>query len=495
MAPSIFTRTRKSRTPSAAKSSGSTPPAQVALALPSLLPATTTGSPCLPPLDSLPPLVVSTPSQPSTPPAAHHHHRHPPRAHDSPSSSSHESTTSLSHADSESVATSATTTTTGRATTSTRPSSVEDHDHDSPTPKASGVFFPTTARAQGQRERPRRVPVPQVDTPAALLAALDLDFDGGGGDAFPGLVTLAPPVPTVLPPSAQELVVMAQQGGAAASCARGGEEEELVEGCGCGAPAVEDDDEEVSDEEDADEAEDEEEAEGEEGDEEVDSEDELAAEAEDLILQAQAHFNSPFPTAHFLAEQSRRPSLPLPAIPLGRRTSAFAEEGLAPLPEDRALEAREGGVVGGASSADEGLTDGGRAQRRKPNKLVKKRRPGAPPPAKRRKARKAPFERFKMPTDEDMLKASECEVVAEDGRALKFGELIKANGQRRTVVMCVSRLSGWDCCSAGLTRAAPAQLPATRMVRPLRPVRRGAQPGHGQPRLARDVGLLRHRAR
>jgi len=430
MVPAIFTRR-----PRPTSTTSTAPPPAAAL------PPTpaSSSSPRLPPLASLPPLV--TPGYPPVGPTSitPHHHHHPDRSSidagaESPSSSSHDdSTGSFSHA---SVAT------TGRATTSTRPSSVDDELDGDPSPrfKASTVF-PTV-----QRRRPSRVPVPPVDTPAALLAALDLG-------EFP---SLAPPEPEhepevrVLPPSAQELVVQAQAKAAlepAAAACQLGSDDLGGEGCGCDMPDP--------DELDEDEVEDEDELsdDAERDDDEFDSDDELAAEAEDLILQAQHHFNSPFPTAHFLAEQSRRPSLPLPAVPLARRPSAFAEQGLAPLPEDAVLEARDGGIVGGSSSADEGLTtatDGegltSRRPRHRSNKLVKKRRPGSGLSTldknknknkKKRKEPKPEFERFTVPTEADMARAAACDVVGEDGETHKFGDLIKANGPRRTVVVCV----------------------------------------------------------
>ncbi|GAA5854192.1 hypothetical protein JCM9279_006172 [Rhodotorula babjevae] len=428
MVPAIF-----ARKPRPTSSTSTAPPPAVALPP---LPASSP-SPRLPPLASLPPLV--TPGYPHVGPAAITHH-HPDQASidlgaESPSSSSHDdSTGSFSHA---SLAT------TGRATTSTRPSSVDDDllDADpSPRFKASTVF-PTV-----QRRRPSRVPVPPVDTPAALLAALDLG-------EFPSLVAPPPPEPEAraLPPSAQELVVQAQAkaalepAAAAPSCQLGGADDLGGEGCGCDMPDPDEEEEEEDEEEEEEEASDNAERENDE----FDSDDELAAEAEDLILQAQHHFNSPFPTAHFLAEQSRRPSLPLPAVPLARRPSAFAEQGLAPLPEDAVLEARDGGIVGG-SSADEGLTtatDGeGLSSKRRPrhraNKLVKKRRPGSTSglstldkKKKRTEEPKPQFERFTVPTEADMLKAAACDVVGEAGETHKFGDLIKANGPRRTVVV------------------------------------------------------------
>ncbi|KPV71959.1 uncharacterized protein RHOBADRAFT_47409 [Rhodotorula graminis WP1] len=443
MVPAIFTRRRRpSSTPSTAP-----PPAAVALP-PLSGTGSSSSSPRLPPLQSLPPLV--TPGYPPVGPVTAHTSIDDAGA-ESPSSLSHdESSGSFSHA---SVAT-----TTGRRTTSTRPSSVDDDGDDldggggDPLPRfKAATVFPTV-----QRRRPSRVPVPAVDTPAALLAALDLG-------EFPSLV--APPSPPqpqpevrALPPSAQELVVQAQAKAAleptAPSCQLGAEGDDVAgEGCGCDMPDPDELDEEDDDEDEGElegdeeaSADDDDDDDAERDDDEFDSDDELAAEAEDLILQAQAHFNSPFPTAHFLAEQSRRPSLPLPAIPLARRPSAFAEQGLAPLPEDRVLEARDGGLVGASSSSvDEGLTtatDGEkRRPRRRPNKLVKKRRPGVTTldgttKKKRKERRPRPqFERFKVPTIEDMATAAACDVVGEDGETHKFGDLIKANGPRRTVVV------------------------------------------------------------
>ncbi|GAA5912378.1 hypothetical protein JCM8208_003347 [Rhodotorula glutinis] len=437
MVPAIFTRRPRPSTSAA--------PPPPAAALPPLPAgdAASSSSPRLPPFQSLPPLV--TPGYPPVGPAttttstAPHHHAADRGSIDlgaeSPSSSSHDdSTGSFSHA---SLAT------TGRATTSTRPSSVDvDDDDESPRFKPSTVF-PTT-----QRRRPSRVPVPPLDTPAALLASLDL------GTEFPSLAASPPPPPSqapearALPPSAQELVVQAQAKAAlepASTCQLGGGDLGGGDDCGCGMPDPDELDEDEADdveEEEVDASDDAEERD----DDEFDSDDELAAEAEDLILQAQHHFNSPFPTAHFLAEQSRRPSLPLPAVPLTRRPSAFAEQGLAPLPEDAVLESRDGGLVGG-SSADEGLTtattDGeGRSNkpRHRSNKLVKKRRPGSTlstlnKAKKRTKEPKPQFERFTVPTEADMQVAAACDVVGEDGETHKFGDLIKANGPRRTVVV------------------------------------------------------------
>ncbi|GAA6055253.1 hypothetical protein JCM3770_001508 [Rhodotorula araucariae] len=265
---------------------------------------------------------------------------------------------------------------------STPPSSVESLAPAPGSPaKPSALLEEVAGLALGERERASMVP--PLDTPAALLAALEFDVPLGlvAGQA---LEVHAPAV---------------------------AEDEVAVEGCGCDVPeslALYDDSDGV--------------AEG--------GDDALAAEAEALLLSAQAHLSSP----PFLSTTAagKRPSLPLPALPGGMAArgsfsrSVFVEEGLAPLPEHHVAEAGEGGVLGVSDAADDPAPE---RARRLAKALLRRKRSTAD------KKQRAPFERFQMPSVEDLEQAAACELVGEGGNVVTFGELIKARGERRTVVI------------------------------------------------------------
>ncbi|BGP43412.1 hypothetical protein JCM10449v2_007447 [Rhodotorula kratochvilovae] len=370
------------------------PPPPPSAPLPPLPPGSST-SPRLPPLPSLPPLSTSAFTSTSNP--AHRLSSDvlvPAAAGSNSPASSHLSTASEAFSR-LSTGTAATGLEGGAA--STRPSSVESL---TPVP-GSPIKPPPPALAIPLPSVPSAGATPPLDTPAALLAALSLDAAEGAQEV--------PPLPHFAPFA-----------GAAAM------DGEALEGCGCeveGSPLL---DKESGDEEE------------DEGDEALVAE----AEVEALLLSAQAHLSAPSPSSFAPTFPStfaagKRPSLPLPALPsaMGPRGSvsgsAFVEEGLARMPEHHVAEAGEGGVLGAslpALAAGEPLHE----RQRRLAKVLLRRKSG-------REGKKKPqapaFERFVMPSTEDLVAAEACELVGEGGSSVTFGELIKKRGERRTVVI------------------------------------------------------------
>ncbi|BGP35291.1 hypothetical protein JCM10296v2_007126 [Rhodotorula toruloides] len=179
---------------------------------------------------------------------------------------------------------------------------------------------------------------------------------------------------------------------------------------------------------------------------------------------------------------SKRPSLPQPSLPgagaspfsarhpLGRQPSVsgsvFVEEGITRMDEARAREAGAGGLLGLSESEGEAgtatatptmsfqtattataqpfgrqepvagpsssptrpalLTAADERSKMVARRLLRK---------KRSMAKKPKFERFVLPTAESMQAASECELVAEGGQKVTFGELMKQRGQKKVVVI------------------------------------------------------------